>query len=317
MSSINRTLKSLAPALLACAIALATTASVTLAAPTPPVSVTACGILSANNTIYELTNDITTSTNGDCLVLKGSNSALDLHNFNIERSGQGSSHGSGILIKGDDDLIEGADGTVSGFRRGVTDLGRSTMGDGLNLDNNVIGLMLSGHTDRWTNMEEAGNSWYGIWFFFCSDDCSATDFFAASNGIHGVLVEASDGAKLDLFTATENTVDGIHIGAPHRIFRNKGVKVVDGFAGDPETPLFGPNNEFGIVLDDSEAKAADQVAFVRAKGNIFDLVDETANCGNDPFNVWFDNDYLLSQAGGTSSPACILAPVDINDTVGP
>ncbi len=35
---------------------------------------------------------------------------------------------------------------------------------------------------------------------------------------------------------------------------------------------------------------------------MFDLVDETANCGNNPFNVWFDNDYVCITGGRHLKP---------------
>jgi hypothetical protein len=309
MSSIKRALKSLAPALLACAMLVTLRAAPALSAPTPPIPVTACGKLSADNAIYQLTADISTSSKFNCLVLKGSHSALDLHGFNITGPGE-SSQGAGILVWGDRDLIQGADGTVSGFSTGAVDEGNGTVGDSINLNDNFTGLFLNGHTDRWTNMEEAGNAENGIWLWFCHDDCSATDFYAHDNGANGALVVGSEGAKLDLFTVSDNIGDGIHIGSTHKYDANKSLDVVDGFAGG--IAPFGPNGVFGIELDTSEAKAQDQVTFVRAAGNTVDLIDDTANCGNNPFNIWFDNDYDLSKAGTVPSPACILASVPIS-----
>jgi len=315
MSSTKRALKGLAPALLACAMLVTLRAAPALSAPTPPIPVTACGILSADNAIYELTADISTSSNGSCLILKGSHSALDLHGFNITGPGE-SSKGSGIWIKGCNDLIQGADGTVSGFKFGATDQGTSTMGDSINFNDNFTGLLLDGQTDRWTNMEEAGNVENGIWFWYCYDDCSATDFYAHNNGANGALVEASYGAKLDLFTVSDNIGDGIHVGSTFRWLGNRSVDVVDGFAGGAAPPgmmgSFGPNGVFGIELDTTEGRSQDQITFVRAAGNMIDLVDDTANCGKNPFNIWFDNDYDLSKAGNVPSPACILASVPIS-----
>lgn len=310
MTLIKRALKNLAPALLACAMLVTLRAAPVLSAPTPPIPVTACGTLSANNAIYELTADISTSSNGSCLIFKGSHSALDLHGLNITGPGASSSNGSGILVKGDHDLIEGADGAVTGFKFGATDEGNGTMGDSIDLNDNFTGLLLNGHTDRWTNMEEAGNVENGIWFWDCDDDCTATDFYAHNNGANGALVEKSDGAKLDLFTVSLNTGDGIHIGSSKTKDGNKGAEVVDGFAGG--LAPFLPNGVFGIELDSSEAKAQDQVTFVRAAGNMVDLIDDTAFCGNNPFNIWFDNDYVSSEAGTVSSPPCILASVPIS-----
>lgn len=319
MNPKKGTLRSLVPALLVCAVVVAlATPNRAWAKKAPknapsgpdPISVSACGTLSGNNIIYSVTADITTAATGNCLVLSGSNSALDLHGFTITGPG-GSSTGSGIKVTGNYNLVEGLNGLVQGFKYGVTDSGDGTVGDDINLSSNGTGLFTSdSHFNTWTNMELAGNTTNGIYMYDCDDGCSMTDFFAHDNGLNGVLVVDSNYAKLDLFTSTSNGGDGVHVGLPcssgggckHDI----GIAVTDGFAGISGGPdPVGPNGGDGVVLDLSEAKAQDKVAVVQATGNMVDLFDATANCGSNPFNLWFNNEYDTSQAGATPSPVCI------------
>src|ERR1019366_7090433 len=84
-----------------------------------PTSVTACGTLSGNNTIYQLTQNITTASTGNCIVLSGDNDTLNLQGYNITGPGAGTSTGSGISITGSTNVIEGFNTTISGFAVGV------------------------------------------------------------------------------------------------------------------------------------------------------------------------------------------------------
>jgi len=300
MGSIKGALRGLALVLLPCAI-LAIQAVPTLAAAT---LISTCQTLSGNNVIYQLSGPITATAVGNCLILTGKNSALDLAGNSI--TGLGKSQGSGIWVKGSHDLIEGNNGFVTNFKSGVTDDGQGTAGDDINLDGNTIGLRLRGYADSWANMEETEDV-NGIWFDSC-DHCGVALFVSFGNSGDGVLVENSDSAKIDLFTVADNALDGIHVGSTDKHRANKAVKVVDGFAGEIETLTIA--NAFGIVLDTSEKKAADQVALVLATGNTsFDLDDETAVCGSNPFNLWFENVYGTAEAGGVPSPSCIQASV--------
>ncbi len=303
MNSIKGAIKSLAGSLLACA-AMLTLAAVPASA--GPIAVSACGTLNGNNVVYQLSANITTATTGDCLILRGNHSALDLFGFTVTGPGA-SSHGSGIKVKGDNDLIEGLNGFVEGFKYGATDEGNSTVGDEINLDYDHTGLRLNGHTDSWNNMETAWSTTDGVVIEYCSDDCSVSDVFTHDNGGNGVTVTGSNGTRVLLFTATSNGGDGIHVGCMHFYCRDSGVKVTDGYAGigDASDP-FGPNSVDGVVLDSSESRSRDQVSVVQATGNTIDLFDLTSNCGANPFNLWFDNLYDTSKAGSTTSPACIL-----------
>jgi hypothetical protein len=65
------------------------------------------------------------------------------------------------------------------------------------------------------------------------------------------------------------------------------------------------------VLATSEATSRDQVSLVQAMGNTVDLFDMTANCGDNPYNLWFDNAYETSEAGTTSPAACILLSITL------
>jgi hypothetical protein len=325
MRSTKGTLRSFAPGLLACAVVIALAAPNRAWAKKPkvaengpdPTSVSTCQTLTGNNVIYQVTGNISTGSTGTCITIKGSNNAFDLHQFTISGPG-GSSTGSGIAVTGSNNVIEGLNGLVTGFKFGVTDSGNGTVGDDINLRDNGTGLFTSNsHTDRWTNMEVSGNTSNGIYIFDCDDGCSITDFFAHDNGLNGVLVVDSDETKIDLFTATSNGADGVHIGLP--CTTNGGCKhdtnitIADGFAGiAAATDPLGPNGGFGVVLDLSEAKAQDQVTLVHATGNMIDLFDETNNCGSNPFNLWFDNEYDLSKAGSTISPMCILASIPLS-----
>lgn len=320
MSSIKDTWKSLAPALLVCAAVIvlapnsawARKAHKLKANGPDPTPVSACGTLAGNNVIYQVTADISTAATGTCITLSGSNSAFDLHGFTISGPG-GSSTGSGIAITGSHDVVEGINGLVMGFKVGVTDTGTGTAGDDINLSNNGTGLLVSNsRSNRWANLEATGNSNNGIYVFDCDEFCSISDFFSNTNGANGILVVDSNDVKVDLFITDSNVGDGVHIGLPCSqgpgCKRDTNIRVVDGFSGSVDgMDPFGPNGGSGIVLDQSEAKAQDQVSLVQSSGQMIDLFDATQNCGSNPFNLWFANDYDTSQAG-TTSPATCMEP---------
>jgi hypothetical protein len=322
MSRTKGALKSLVPALLACGVVVILAAPKRAWAVPPPtvVDVTKCRVLLGDNVIFQVMQNITTSSKSDCLILFGSNSALDLHGYTISGpgSGPGQSSGSGIVVLGFNDLVEGLNGSVQDFKFGITDTGLSTVGDEVNLDDDGVGLRMQGQADRWTNFEASNSVSNGVLIDKCNDDCSATDFYSHNNGTNGALVLSSRRPKLDLFTTTANTVDGVHIGcSPEQAqaqvdgqtCKNSHVIVVDGFAGGPMP--FGSNGGSGIVLDTSEAISRDQVSLVQATGNTVDLFDMTANCGDNPYNLWFDNLYETSEAGTTSPAACILLSITL------
>ena len=269
-----------------------------------PTGVTGCGTLSGNSLIYKLTKDITTSSTGNCIVLSGHNSVLDLHGFNVTGPGLSSS-GSGVLVTGNNDLVEGFNSTVSGFLVGVTDSSSNSNGDDINMDGNGTGMVLNGSTSRWTNLNVGDSSSDGIRLNGCQDECSLIDAYSHDNGGNGILVKSSPGATITLFTSNSNAGDGVHIGCSSGTggcTASAGVAVLDGFAG----PAFGfgqANNGNGVVLDATESGSKEQVSTVTATGNKIDLFDVSNNCGTG--NLWVDNTADTSKAGSTSNPTCI------------
>ncbi len=76
-----------------------------------PTPISSCGTLSGNNTIYQLTQNINTSSTGNCIVLGGSDNTLDLQGFNITFTGAaGASKGAGLFIEStaNEDVVEGS-----------------------------------------------------------------------------------------------------------------------------------------------------------------------------------------------------------------
>jgi hypothetical protein len=280
-----------------------------------PTAVTACGTLSGNSVIYQVKNNIATSSTGNCIVLSGNNSALDLHGFTITGPGL-LSLGSGILVTGANDVVEGFNGFVTGFLVGVTDSGSNNNGDDINMTANGTGLVMSGTTSKWANLSVDSSTSNGILLNGCADECLVTDAFVHDNGGHGILVKSrsggdgstgSDGATVDVFVSNDNGGDGVHVGCLAGVCGpSNAVSVLDGFAG----PAFGsgdPNSGRGVVIDSSEASSKEVISTVTATGNTIDLFDASSGCGTG--NLWFDNTAGSSQAGLTPNPTCIpIAP---------
>ena len=90
MSSTAKGMKGLALGLfaivLAVALSVAATAWAKKGTGPDPTPVTACGTLSGTSVIYRVMNNISGST-GNCIVLSGNHSALDLHGFTITGPG--------------------------------------------------------------------------------------------------------------------------------------------------------------------------------------------------------------------------------------
>jgi hypothetical protein len=307
MRSTARAVKGPGFKLLAIVLAVALNVSVTAwaknATGPDPTAVTACGTLSGTSVIYQVMNNISTLSTGNCIVLSGHNSALDLHGFIITGPG-GSSSGSGILVSGHNDVVEGLNGIVTGFSVGITDSGDSNNGDDINMTTNGTGLVISGNRSKWTNMSVDSSTFNGI-LVNGGDDCVVSDFFSHDNGGHGILVKSSGGATVNLFVSNANGGDGVHVGCSSVDVcggSSPGVSVLDGFAG----PAFGAgtaNGGNGVVLDASESGSGEQVSLITAKGNKIDLFDVSSGCGTG--NLWFGNTADTSKAGVTPNPTCI------------
>ena len=274
-----------------------------------PTSVTACGTLSANNTIYQLTQNIVqASGTGNCIVLSGHNDTLNLFGYNITRTATGTSAGAGLDVTGDTNVIEGFNATVSGFAEGVLDSAANTVGDSINLISNGIGLELAsgGSTQLWTNFSADSNTAQGVYLKACSDECGVSDFDASDNGADGVLITGSATARVNIFTAFDNGGAGVHVGCTWGCGSNSSVEVGDAPEGAPGAPAISGNKGDGIFLDASESTRDDQVFLIKASGNGvtsgYDLHDASATCGS---NHWVTNDYGTANANGVSNPVCI------------
>jgi|SRR5208282_1833119 len=274
-----------------------------------PTSVTACGTLSANNTIYQLTQNISTAATGNCIVLSGHNDTLNLFGYSITFTGTaGTSTGAGLDVTGDTNVIEGFNATISGFAEGVLDSADNTVGDNINLISNGIGLELvsGGSTQMWTNFSADSNTAQGVYLKSCSDECGVSDFDASDNGGDGVLITGSATARVNVFTAFDNGGAGVHVGCTSGCGANSSVEVGDAPIGITTTPAISGNKGDGIFLDASESTRADQVFLIKASGNGvtsgYDLHDASATCGS---NHWVGNDYGTANANGVSDPACI------------
>lgn len=287
--------------------------SVRTAAGPDPTAVSACGTLSANNTIYYLTANLTETGDGTCITLSGSNSALLLYGWNItgpDTSSSKPSTGYGIEITGTMDVVEGFDAIISGFLAGIYDNGTQILGDDVEFTGNVTGLLVgsSGHTHDWSNLGAYSNFGNGIWFDGCVDDCFVSDFATYENALDGLLVQGTNGFNASVFVAIKNGSNGVEMGGTDDE-SNTDAHLVDAFLTDIpylyNDDAVGGNTENGILLDSGETD--DQVSTVYAAGNgngttSFDLYDENTTCGTD---LWYNNTFTTSRAGSTSSPTCI------------
>lgn len=274
-----------------------------------PTSVTSCGTLSGSNTIYLLTQNINTSSTGNCIVLGGHDNTLDLQGFNITFVGAaGASKGAGLFIESsaNEDVVEGFNSTISGFEEGVLDEGANTAGDGINVEENNVGLEMAGSdsTEIWTNFSADSNTAQGVYLKSCGDECTISDFDASNNGADGVLITGSEGPRISVFTAFDNGGDGVHVGCPSGgCGSNSEVKIGDAPIGITTTPAISGNKGDGVFLDASESSTIDQVYVINSTGNTgFDLHDATSTCGD---NHWVHNNFGTSKAGTVTSPACI------------
>ena len=286
--------------------ALAKTTKVQAGVDDPPV--TSCGTLTASNTIYLVTQDISTSSTSDCIVLTGSDDTLDLQGHNITFTGAaGTSHGAGVKITGNTDVVDGFNGTVTGFAEGVLDNGDTTVGDDINFVSNAVGLQMTGNTGIWTNFFSANNTAQGVYLKNCGDECTVSDFQSLNNGGDGLLITGSDGARAGLFVISGNSGNGVHVGCSSSCGGEGGSRVRIGdaptgfdFVGEA---AIRSNTGDGVFLDKSESSGADQVFVTKTSDNGgFDVHDATSNCGN---NHWVHNDFGTANAGGTNNPVCI------------
>lgn len=276
-----------------------------------PTSITSCGTLNANNTIYVLVNPIVTTGTGNCLILGGSNQTLDLNDNDITFTGTpGTSAGAGVMITSaaSEDVVEGDNSTITGFQQGVLDQGLDTAGDDINLIGNGVGMELNGGgffggTEIWTNFAANNNTAQGVFLNACGDECTISDFFAGSNGADGVLITGSAGARVSVFSSIGNVGAGVHVGCPGVCGTNSVIKIGDAPNGGGGSPAIAANGGDGVFLDASESANADQVYLDKVSGNGgIDMHDATTNCGN---NHWVHNQFGTSQAGAVLSPACI------------
>jgi len=271
-----------------------------------PTAVTGCGTLSASNTIYALTNNITTTGTGDCIVITGSDDTLDFAGFNVTFTGTaGTNTGAGLDIKSfsDQSVIEGDNATITGFKEGVLDDGSNTTGDDISMQTNQVGLLMTGGTGYWTNFATVSNTAQGVYLKACSDECGVADFFSSGNSGDGVLVTGSDGARVTIFSSVDNGGIGVHLGCTSGCGSNSAVKVGDAPEGFISGSAIEGNAGDGIFLDASESNKQDQVFLINASGNgAIDLHDATNTCGN---NHWVHDEYGTAKAGSTSNPVCI------------
>ena len=274
-----------------------------------PTPVSACGTLSASDTIYYLTTNITTASTGNCITLSGSHSGLNLYGYNITGPGTGTSTGYGIYITGTMDVVEGFDSTISGFRDGIYDNGTQILGDDLNVTGNVTGLLVgsSGYRHTWTNLSSYSNTGNGIWFNGCARGCVLADSATYDNGLDGLLVQGTDEFNGSVFIAADNGTNGVELGGTAGN-TNTDAHIVDAFITgltwlNPPYDAVSGNTQNGILVDSGEID--DQISTIYAEGNgatYWDLHDANTTCGTD---LWYNNTFTTSRAGSTSSPTCI------------
>ncbi len=276
-----------------------------------PTNITACGTYNSNGTIYLLTQNITTTSTGNCIVLGGHDNTLNLQGYNITYTGTaGTSNGAGLFIECSayEDVIEGYDSTISGFAEGVLDKGTNTAGDNIIVLYNGIGLEMAGGnnaTEIWINFGADDNTAQGVYLKSCGNECTISDFGVVDNGADGVLVTGSQGPRISNFVSTGNGGDGVHVGCTSGCGNNSKVKVGDapqGYAGWG-TPAISGNAGDGVFLDKSESTAQDRIFLIYSSSNAgIDLHDYSSGCGA---NQWVANDYVTANANGVSYPACI------------
>jgi len=258
--------------------------------------------LNLSNVVYTLTSSFSTTFTGTCIKVTGSN---DLIVIGPEITISGPGAGIGIDVEGSNNLINGRSSLITGFATGVLDHGTDTLGDNLNFQENGTGLKMTGHTVKWINMNLSFNTGTGLWVNGCSDTCTVMDFFTASNGGDGVLINGgSQGTVLSVFIDQDNTGYGVHVGAATG--GSQGHVFIDDASLGAGVAI-NNNGLDGVFLDVSENGAIDVVTGVESDMNGgIDMHDATANCGSSgSFNLWSSNVFDTSQAGATSSPACI------------
>jgi hypothetical protein len=265
-----------------------------------PTLVTACGTLSASDTIYYITGNLTETGTGTCITLSGTGSALLLNGFNIIGPGA-TSTGDGIHITGTSDVIEGFNGTVEGFEIGIIDTGGGSVGDDFNVTDNVTGLELaSTATTRFINFSSFSNTGNGVFINDCGEHCSVLDFSTTDNGANGLLIEGSTFPAADVFIAVDNDASGVAVGGTAGGDKNTHAVIADAFTSSPVG--VSDNTSDGIVIGTSDATSNDFVTTIEASGNAIDLFDMNTTCGD---NLWFNNSFTSSKAGSVTSPACI------------
>jgi hypothetical protein len=264
--------------------------------------------LNLNNVVYTLKTSFSTTFTGTCISLTGNNDLLVIGpEVTITGPGDSVTGSIGISITGNTDVINGRASTISDFGVGVLDNGNSTLGDNMTFTTNGTGLELgsSGHTPRWVNVNSTSNTGSGVWINGCGDDCQVSNFFSASNGGDGVLINngAGPGSMVSIFVSQDNTGNGVHIGNTSGGGTN--ASIVDD-AALSSTLAINNNGKDGVFLDTSESGAQDVVTGVESDDNTgIDMQDATANCGTMKFNLWSSNTFSTSKAGTTTNPTCI------------
>ncbi|MHB8382671.1 MAG: hypothetical protein ACYDC3_10090 [Candidatus Binataceae bacterium] len=86
-----------------------------------PNPITACGCTIGSAGLYTLGNALTQTVSGDCIDVTGSTVSIDMAGLDITASGAGAGNGVGIFFQtgSSQGILEGGNGTISGFSDGV------------------------------------------------------------------------------------------------------------------------------------------------------------------------------------------------------
>lgn len=247
--------------------------------------ITACGCTISAGGLYTLGNALTQTVSGDCIDVTGSNLTIDMAGFDITASGAALGNGTGIFFETgtSQEILEGGNGTISGFANGVEASGSEITGENFNMtSNSQVGLLLSGASNASFSNMFASGSIFGAEILNCTN-CSISFIEAAGNSSSGISFDLATNSSVSSFDANGNTQEGVDV------FDSVNTTVFNGVA-DAVTA-----QQYGIVSEMENTNT--QIFDNSASGNsTYDAADNVVGgCGA----IWFGNRF------GTTNQSCI------------
>jgi len=252
-----------------------------------PNPITACGCTISSGGLYTLGNALTQTVSGDCIDVTGSTVSIDMAGFDITASGAGARNGTGIFFEtgSSQGILEGGNGTISGFADGVEVSGSEITGENFNMKGNALsGLYLSSASNAsFANMFATGSPFGAE---LACTNCSVSFIEATGNSSYGVVVDGSTNASVSSFDANGNTKIGVYV------IDSVNTTVFNGVAGAVTA------QQYGIYADFENTNV--QIFDNSASGNSVDDALDNGNFGAGCGSLWFGNTF------GTTSPASCI-----------